>query len=522
MTGSAAADLPDDVAGTCDALAAAQADLVAVETRQLRLAAHWIDLHAPEDHPDGEGNGRLLPGTERHLRSGADGTPPISEFACAEFAALHDIHPLSGAAQLRKVANLRHRHPLLWRRVLAGEVRAWKALETARLVGRDELGLSAEQAHWIDEHSCEWVTTLPWGAYLELVEELIIEADPRAAETRRLEAGTRQGVWTGQSSEHGLKTVIARAGAGEVVYLVAVVDRIAEILAAKGDQREVGPRRAAALAILAHPAHALALLAEHAAHVVDEAGEVEEPTDAAGGEAPTAATDPSSPADEPRGDTGLPSFLDVPHGLTQALTHLGRLGGAGLGRLLPPATLYVHLDQTAFDAGHGAARVEGVGPITLQQAREWLGHRRVRVVPVLDLAAEATTSVDGYAFPRRLREMLHLNNPRDVFPFGVNAGRTKDIDHPVPYRPPDDGGPPGQTGAHNAAPMTRFHHRIKTFGRWRVTQLGIGSYLWHSPHDHCWLVDATGTHKVPSAAVPWMLRGEQPETATQGSVATAA
>lgn len=92
-----------------------------------------------------------------------------------------------------------------------------------------------------------------------------------------------------------------------------------------------------------------------------------------------------------------------------------------------------------------------------------------------------------------------------MFPFGVNTGRTKDIDHPVPYRPPDDGGPPGQTGLHNTAPMTRFHHRIKTFGLWRLTQLGPGAYLWHSPHHHCWLVDPTGTHKVPNAALPWIL-----------------
>ncbi len=491
MIGSSGRDLtggmPDDVAGTCDALAAAQADLIAVETRQLQLAAHWIDLHCPVEEPDGERPGRTFPGTERSVPSGADGTPLISEFACAEFAALHDMHPLAGAALLRKVANLRHRHPLLWRRVLAGDVRGWKALETARLVGRTELGLTLEQARWIDEHSCEWVTTLPWGSYVDLVERLIIDADPEAAETRRLEAETRQGVWTGQSSEHGLRTIVARAGAGEVVYLVAVIDRIAEILATKGDLREIGPRRAAALAILAHPAHALSLLAEH---VVDAAD---------------APTDPSAPDTiDPEEPEPPASFLRVGDTLPETLAQLRRLGGPGLGRLLPPATLYIHVDRADFDARQGSAFVEGIGPITHDQACEWLGHRRVRVTEVVDLAS-TPDPVDGYAFPRQVREIAHLTNPRDVFPFGVNTGRGKDFDHPVPYRPPDDGGPPGQTGLHNAAPMTRFHHRIKTFGLWRVTQLGPGAYLWHSPHDHCWLVDPTGTHKVPNAALPWIL-----------------
>ena len=460
------------------------------------------------DEPDAQGSGRTLPGTERSVPSGADGTPLIGEFACAEFAALHDLHPIAGAALLRKVANLRHRHPLLWRRVLAGDVRGWKALETARLVGRTELGLTLEQALWIDQHSSEWVSTLPWGAYVDLVERLIIDADPEAAETRRLEAETRQGVWTGQSTEHGLRTIIARAGAGEVTYLIAVVDRIAEILHSQGDLREIGPRRAAALAILAHPAHALALLAQHV---------VERPSAGDGpGPEPTSEPEPAPTGDEPPGDADDPSFLRGPVGLAETLARLDELGGPGLGRLLPAATLYVHVDRDDFDAREGSAFVEGVGPITLDQAREWLGHRRVRVAEVVDLAARPDP-VDGYAFPRQLREIAHLTNPRDVFPFGVNTGRDKDMDHPVPYRPPDDGGPPGQTGLHNAAPMTRFHHRIKTFGLWRVTQLGPGAYLWHSPHDHCWLVDPTGTHKVPNAALPWILTSVARDAVGSGS-----
>lgn len=140
---------------------------------------------------------------------------------------------------------------------------------------------------------------------------------------------------------------------------------------------------------------------------------------------------------------------------------------------------------------------------------------------VVDLAT-TPDPVDGYTFPRQLRELLHLTNPRDVFPFGVNTGRGKDIDHPVPYVPPDDGGPPGQTRLHNAAPMTRFHHRIKTFGGWRLRQLAPGTYLWQSPHGHSWLVDRTGTHQVPRATVPWILRGLEAEPSTQRKVTTAA
>jgi hypothetical protein len=578
LSGLAAAELPDDAVSTGNALVAAQAAVAQAELWQIRLGAHWLDLHAPVDLGEADdgavGSGRTLPGTERYVAAGADGTPLVGEFACAEFAALQGMHPMAGMAQLRKVANLRHRHPRLWSRVQRGEVPGWKGLETARRIGLEELHLTKEQAEWIDERSYEWITTLPWSRYLELLDQLVIEADPRAAEQRRLEAETRQGVWTTQSNEHGLKTMVARAVGGDVTYLIAVVDRIAEILAAEGDTREIGQRRAVALGILAHPAHALALLAAHAVEPADTGADDEAagPTggpggDATGGRTGDATGDVTGDASEglnrdtagdnggpdrdlglpvahgahgPAGDddpahgdpapddaesggeatTGaytsegaddepsLPSYLEVPEALGSALDLLHRPGV--LDRLMPSAQLYVHVDETAWRTGVGSARVEGFGTITVQQARRWLGHRRVKVTEVIDLNADVAP-VDGYAFPRRMREVLHLRNPRDAFPFGVNTTRNKDIDHPVPYRDPGSGGPPGQTGLHNAAPLARFHHRLKTHGSWELIQLGEGTYLWRSPHGFSWMVDASGSHAVPRAVAAWLARaGTEP------------
>ena len=45
----------------------------------------------------------------------------------------------------------------------------------------------------------------------------------------------------------------------------------------------------------------------------------------------------------------------------------------------------------------------------------------------------------------------------------------------------------------NLGGMTKFHHRIKTFGRWQVKQPFDGIYLWRSPKGHHYLVDHTGT-----------------------------
>ena len=103
---------------------------------------------------------------------------------------------------------------------------------------------------------------------------------------------------------------------------------------------------------------------------------------------------------------------------------------------------------------------------------------------MVDLNAEHAP-VQGYVFPRRLRQVMHLTNPRDTFPYGnagAPGGAGKDADHVIPYvRPgPRTGansteyGPPSQTGLHNGTLLGRFAHRLKTHGRWRLLQLARG------------------------------------------------
>jgi hypothetical protein len=80
-----------------------------------------------------------------------------------------------------------------------------------------------------------------------------------------------------------------------------------------------------------------------------------------------------------------------------------------------------------------------------------------------------------------------------VFPYATNSSRKREIDHTIPYRPPDEGGPSGQTRLDNLAPMIRFHHRIKTHGRWTMWQPANGVTIWRTPHGRVYLTDTTGT-----------------------------
>jgi hypothetical protein len=45
--------------------------------------------------------------------------------------------------------------------------------------------------------------------------------------------------------------------------------------------------------------------------------------------------------------------------------------------------------------------------------------------------------------------------------------------------------------------MTTSHHRIKTHTAWQVQQPFPGIYVWRDPHGAVYLVDHTGTRRLP-------------------------
>ena len=169
-------------------------------------------------------------------------------------------------------------------------------------------------------------------------------------------------------------------------------------------------------------------------------------------------------------------------------------------RARPSTIIYVHLSAEALTAGGGVARMEGIGPVLLSQLRRLLGaHTRIRLQPVIDLNNQPA-AVDCYEIPDRIRDHLILTNPADRFPYAAGMARTPnrtcDIDHTIPYRAMADGGPPGQTRVDQLAPLSRFHHRIRTHGGWPLRQPEPGTLLWRTPHGRIYLVNHSGTHPL--------------------------
>ncbi len=310
----------------------------------------------------------------------------------------------------------------------------------------------------------KYAHSLSWGRIEAIITATWMECDPDAAAEADEQAQGSLGVWVKdhQPGEHGTREIFIRADAPDALRFNATIGGLATGLSALGDTRPVDVRRAAAVGILANPQHALDLYTDLHAATDDPAERAEraDPTDldASGADVPVETTSPRR----------------------------GRVDTR------PDVTLYVHLTDQALATGTGVARVEQVGPVTLDRVKTWLDGANVVVKPVIDLNQQIP--VDAYEIPDRIRDAVHLRTPVDCFPYATSTRRTGDLDHTIPYVSPDNGGPPGQTSVDNLGPLTRTHHRIKTHGRWQVAQPFTGIFVWRSPHGRYHLVDHTGTH----------------------------
>jgi hypothetical protein len=466
------------------------------ECALVELAAHWADLNHPESQ---QRPVRPLPGAEQGRVLGGQGTPEVLEFTAAELGARMGTTVGSARALMADALDLRHRLPELWQLILAGRVPSWRARKVAQATRH----LSRDAAMQVDAAVAPSIVGLPWGRFETLLTAKIIEADPQAAEERAKIWEAERFVRAGRTGQSGLKLLIAKANAGDVIWFMATLNRIAEILRLQGDLESPDVRRSKAIGILAQPARALQLLWEfrNEQHPNAEPQQPDEPIDNApnppfepftaspGAELVETAADCVSEAEPPEEPLD-PALIIRPSGVDQR-------------KVRPQVMLHIHFSHEALLAadlpkiGVGVGRLEGVGPVTLGQIRRFLGETAcdVTVQPTID--PEDTPPVDGYEIPRRIREAMFIRMPASCFPYAAGNHRM-DLDHTIPYLPPARGGPPGQTGVHNLGPLSRVEHRIKTHSRWQVRQPEPGIWIWRSPHYAYYMVTNAGTQYLGS------------------------
>jgi hypothetical protein len=386
----------------------------------------------------------------RPVRIGADGTALVDEFLPLEVAALKGISVAAATWLIRDVVNLKARHPHLWFQVTKGNIAVFRACQLAVEVARYDL--SCAQAQALDAELAPKIATLPWARVLRLARGLIadIAADKVAAMAEQARADRY--VRKHPTDDPNVAFLAARVDTADAIFFDAAVDRIADILGSHGDPDTKEIRRAKAVGILATPARAQLILTENTT-------EAEHTT--AGG------------------NTTAGERTATPHPIRSTDP-----------RLLPPATIYVHVAEEALLTGRGTARVEDVGALPLTMLKHLLGNTRVRLTPVIQ--PYATISVDSYEIPARIRHQIILRDHVEVFPFSTRTARNQDLDHTQPYTP----GQPHQTRTDNLGPLSRKTHRGKTHGGWQLTQPQPGVFHWISPTGTRYRTTPNGTHRL--------------------------
>jgi hypothetical protein len=437
-------------------LAVAEAEVVARRRQgvdRLQLLLHWADLHS-EDPQARPAAVPLSKGGDRLVQLGGEGTPTASELCWAELAIALEVGVISLRNQAGQALDLRHRLPLAWALVKDLRIEPWVAQKVAVLTRE----LTRDQAGIVDAAVAAAVEESP-GRLLGVAEAKTIEADLDGYRTRLAEDDRRTGVWLSRprpgdlvddQGEPGTRRLSSKLSAADAINGNAMVDDVADALALHGDYEEdTAPTRDQLRA------RAFALLV----------------------------TDPH----------GAASLLDGPETGSDTSSSVAEPAAARTKKKRRPAIINVHLtDLVLCGAADGIARVDGVGPMLLEQVADLLKHREVTVQPVIDL--NTGHSVNGYEHPTAVKQRTRLRTVYDVFPHSSSRATGRlDHDHPTPYVP---GGPAGQTGDHNDAPLTRFHHRAKTHGGYQVCQLGLGAYRWITPHGLARLVTPRGTRKI--------------------------
>ncbi|MFC7622576.1 hypothetical protein [Microlunatus sp. GCM10028923] len=511
--------------GTDDILKGAEDALRAkLEAESLLLAwtAAWADANSADSiHPDE----LALKGGPRGVRPGGDGTPEVNDLALEELAVKIKKGDYACAQFVGEVLDLRHRHPLLWEKSMRCEVEGWQA----RGIARHTHHLPLELARQIDEDLAGVAGLVGYQKLLNRADAAIARVDGARLEAEAAERKKQLGVWLSQTSDEGLKGLFARLEPSDAVRLYGRIQELADAL--PPDDRTPDERRAAGLALLANELEATRILAEARQPDLfdDEFADAVQPVE-------------DEDPDEPIEESELhPSLRDKPVKIIDPETDdfKAAVFKAAVERivanldpalLVPTSTLVVHIaaetlegwcptcTEAADVSGQsptctgrvqgrsGICRVPGFGPVLKGVVKDWLGHDRVKVVPVINLN-DIPAPVDDYQIPDRHKRYLKFARPGSRFPWS-NATRRLEFDHTQTYQA---GGPPGQTDVAKLTPFAKREHRAVTFGGWQRRQPEPDTMIFKSPHGDVQITNYSGAfdlghgafaHTVWSAANP--------------------
>ncbi len=358
------------------------ADVAEVEILQLAIA--WAHAHPVIDEFGIEATWRLSPdpiyqpgeydATVAHAGDVEEvewcGIPPVRWDAPAAFAAANAMTSAAGKALIRDALVLKHRLPLIWAKVQAGGVPAWRARRVAQAV----LGAHADVVADIDARVVHIIATVGPATLDRLIDDAMLRLHAEEREIKQLEELDARFVRLAEGSINntGIADLYARGDWKDLHDLDQTLNALAAALKAAGCEESLDVRRSMALGILADPEAAHAMLS--------------------GDQAPEPAR------------KRIVLFLHLSEAALRGHEVIGRNQATGDPVLAEQIRAWCSRTDT-----------------------------HLVIKPVIDLNNPAGTHVEAYEVPDRLKERLQLLHPQCVFPWCTKRSPRCDADHIEPH-----------------------------------------------------------------------------------------
>ncbi len=410
------------------------------EVGLLRVAYRWAVLHDPARPLDPEV--AVLPGREKARQYGGEGTAAVSEFAAAELGVRIGRTTHAAAALIADAQDLHHRHPVLWARVVAGEVRS----SYARFVVTKTRELTALEAAWVDAEVAESADgRIPWTRFEALVAGKVAAAAPELAREKEERARRAAPFFASLS-------LCSRPPPPPPPPFLPFLPLLSVRCLSSPPPPPPPPprsRRSSAHPSTGWPRSSSAPPSQSSPSSTRPSGRWRSGCVSS---CPTTRTPPTPSASrsrEERAPSEATTVVCADERRVLAVLMLANPDTApealDLTALVPKVEVVVHLDghdiNTDSDTGGVPAigRVEGHGPVTREWVREVLGpHARFTIRPVFDPLGQVP--VDAYEIPARHRRAVRVISPADVFPYSSCTSNHMQTDHTDPWAPGEAGG----------------------------------------------------------------------------------
>jgi hypothetical protein len=379
--------------------------------------------------------------------------PSLRWDAPAAFAAANGMTTVAGKALIRDALVLTHRASGVWAAMQAGHI----AVRVARKVAEKLLGQHDDVCRYVTDALVERIKD---GQHVgpvvveHLVDEAMLRLHCEERELDQIEALDKRHVTVDVDSINytGVVQINAAADLADAAPFDEALSAVAEAIKDLPEYQDLShdERRSVALAILADPARAQAILDGRA--------------DA-----------------KPTVKRELAATLNLTDGNL-----------LGIDPVVTDADLKARLTQLV-------AQWSGRHDIALTIKTLWhCGGRDggCSACPAhIDCDNHGRHALEGYVPSQRDREIVERANATCAHPYCRRKARKCDCDHVVAFDPENPGRGPTCPKC-NLAPLCRHHHRLKTHTGWRYWKLDLQTYLWIDPHGLMYLRTRDGTRPL--------------------------